>query len=77
MKFRESQKFKADVLKGLGFLFTVPIGNYALGFIFKSRYDTREMLLSVIVLLFSIIFFFVGYNFMKREEKRIEGKKND
>jgi hypothetical protein len=72
MLFRESQKIKADIFKGLGFLFTVPIGNYGLGFIFQRRHDITEMFLSFLAMFFSVLLFFIAYNLAKREEKRIE-----
>jgi hypothetical protein len=78
MKFRESQKYKADLSKGLGYLLTVPIGNYGLLFIFEGKGDHREMLLSLFCLLVGGFLFFLGYGFTKREElKKEKDKKND
>jgi uncharacterized membrane protein YcaP (DUF421 family) len=72
MKFRESQKYKADLLKGFGFLMTVPIGNFALDLIFKQEFKSMEMLISLLVFFVGLYLHFLGYYFMKKEDIKIK-----
>ena len=72
MRFRESQKYKADLSKGCGFLLTVPVGNFGLDLIFKHNFDFLSMLLSFTSFLIAILSFYFGYKFTKSEDNRIE-----
>ena len=66
----EDKKYVSGILRNVGFAFLSPVGGMAFQYLlFETKFTIINVLVCIVLALVGWIFFYMGYNNLKRQKK--------